>query len=190
MITRDPITGTVKSDALTIPFEVYRGRCLLCHPLPPSSFAPTTANDSVPVAEVQAPPVNAQAAAAAGSVQQDGATSDGEMEGYIVDARPETEEDQDQLAVVGEVVIGGNDDATTGPYKLQSIGGDKRKSDKADGLSSRHQHLREDVSGPSRPSFSSAIEAEGSEEEDGDSNIANSGKREEAAHIPMERDVM
>ena len=181
MITRDPITGTVKSDALTIPFEVYRGRCLLCHPLPPSSFAPTTANDSVPVAEVQAPPVNTQAAAAAGLAQQDGATSDGEMEGYIVDARPETEEDQDKLAVVGEVVIGGNDDATTGPYQLQSIGGgnddDKRKTDKVDELSSRHQHLREDVSGPSRPSFSSAIEAEGSEEEDGDSNIANSGKR-------------
>lgn len=181
MITRDPITGTVKSDALTIPFEVYRGRCLLCHPLPPSSFAPTTANDSVPVAEVQAPPQNVQVAAAAGSAQQEGATSDREMEEYIVDARPETEEDQEKLAVVGEVVIGGNDDATTGPYQLQSVDGDntdhKRKADETEELSSRHQHLREDESEPSRPSLSSAIEAEGSEEEYGDSNIANSGKR-------------
>lgn len=170
MITRDPITGTVKSDALTIPFEVYRGRCLLCYPLPPSSFAPTATNDSVPVAEVQAPQETAQAAAAAaGFGQQEGSDSEREMEGYIVEARPETEEDQD--IVVGEVVIGGNDDATSGPYQLQSIGGDNN-----DELSSRHQHLREDVSGPSRPWFSSAIEAEGSEEE-GDSNVANSGKR-------------
>lgn len=170
MITRDPITGTVKSDALTIPFEVYRGRCLLCYPLPPSSFAPTAANDSVPVAEVQAPQETAQAAAAAGLAQQEGSDSEREMEGYIVEARLETEEDQDKV-VVGEVVIGGNHDATTGPYQLQSIRGDNN-----DELSSRHQHLREDVSGPSRPSFSSAIEAEGSEEE-GDSNVVSSGKR-------------
>lgn len=187
MITRDPITGTVKSDALTIPFEVYRGRCLLCHPLPPSSFAPTTANDSVPVAEVQAPQeigrAAAAAAAAAGLAQQEVATSDKdvEMEGcYIVDARLETEEDQDKV-VVGEVVIGGSDDATADPYQLQSNDGgdndDERKADKTNDVGSRHHHLRGDVSEPSRPSFSSAIEAEGIEEEDDNCNIPSSGKR-------------
>jgi hypothetical protein len=125
MITRDDATGTVRSDALTIPLEVYRGRCLLCHPLPPESFESAAQENS----EEHKEPAEAEAAAPEDQVQQEGlATADGEGGSYFVDARVETNDDGKD--VVGEVVIGGSVEASfTGPYQLQLIGGAPAPSD-------------------------------------------------------------
>jgi len=90
MITRDDATGTVRSDALTIPLEVYRGRCLLCHPLPPESFESAAQPAGSRPSEYAHATAEAAAAAAApeDQVPQGGlaATADGEGGSYIVPA--------------------------------------------------------------------------------------------------------
>jgi len=212
MITRDNITGTVRSDALTIPFEVYRGRCLLCSPLPPESFGPTTPNNrnrnneatvgnggadesaQDPAQDEEEHHASAAAAAAPEDpVQQErsAAIANREGGGYTVDARPETNDDGDK-DVVGEVVIGGSREAIDGPYSLQLMEGAlaasganvrKKPANNAEENSTieettgyRNRHLRGDTD-PSQPTFSSAIAAEASDEEDGDSTLPTSGKR-------------
>ena len=203
MITRDDVTGTVRSDALTIPLEVYRGRCLLCHPLPPESFESAAQENSEVHKEPAGPQpseyahatADAAAAAPEDQVQQEGLASTADREGgsYIVDARLETDGDGDK-DIVAEVVIGGGGKASmTGPYQLQLIGGalapsgakatrkpannTKERSGAAQTTSHRNQHSRDKATDPSRPSLSRAIVAAASEEEDGDSTPANSGKR-------------
>jgi len=160
-------------------------RCLLCRPLPPKAndraqISALAANDRAQIAEgQQLPPVH-----------QEGGTSvvDGVGEGYIVDARMETDEDRDK-DVVGEVVIGDSKEAIAGPYQLQSIrvvapndGAEKKEKPakkkgqqmkKTDNLSYRH---RQKESGSSQPSFASAIAAEACEEEAGKSNVSSCGK--------------
>ena len=155
MITRDDVTGTVRSDALTIPLEVYRGRCLLCHPLPPESFE----NAAQENGEVHKEPagsqssghahVTAEASAAApeDQVQQEGLASTADREGgsYIVDARPETDGDGDKD------IVGPSPGAKA---TRKAANNAKESSGAAKTTSHRNQHLR-----------------------DGDSTPANSGKR-------------